>query len=210
MAASAVRILVVADDALTRAGLVSLLSENQDCAVVGQVASHPALSADIEMFRPDTVVWEMGWNTTAQLTVLRELPGPNADLVLALIPDASFAARAVGSARGVLLRDASINTLVAAAKAIASGLAVIDPELAAATRQTPELSPVNMKESLTPRELEILTLIAEGLPNKTIAQRLKITDHTVKFHINSLLEKLSAHSRTEAVTIAARSGLILL
>ena len=197
----------MADDALTRAGLASLLAENQGCTVVGQVVSQPALSADIEMFQPDAVVWDMGWNTAQQVGVLEELAEPQAALVIAMIPDRSFAERAIGGhARGVLLRDASIDTVVVAARAVSSGLAVIDPELSPAIRQMPSIP----KESLTPRELEILELIAEGLPNKTIAQRLKITEHTVKFHINSLLEKLSAHSRTEAVTIAARSGLILL
>ncbi len=210
MAIPAVRILVVSDDALTRAGLASLLSENQECTVVGQVASHPSLSADVEMFRPDAVVWDMGWNTSAQIAALLELPENNAALVVALIPDASFAGRVTSQARGVLLRDASVETIVAAARAVASGLAVIDPELSTSVRQAPDSAPVILKESLTPRELEILGLIAQGLPNKTIAQQLKITDHTVKFHINSLLEKLSAHSRTEAVAIAARGGLILL
>ena len=201
----------MADDALTRAGLASLLAENQGCTVVGQVVSQPALSADIEMFQPDAVVWDMGWNTAQQVGVLEELAEPQAALVIAMIPDRSFAERAIGGhARGVLLRDASIDTVVVAARAVSSGLAVIGPELSPAIRQMPDGVPSIPKESLTPRELEILELIAEGLPNKTIAQRLKITEHTIKFHINSLLEKLSAHSRTEAVTIAARSGLILL
>lgn len=211
MAIPPVRILVVSDDALTRAGLASLLAENQECTIVGQIASQPSLSADIEMFRPNVILWDMGWNTAAQVGALGELSEPNASMVIALIPDASFASRALAAqAGGVLLRDAPIDTVVAAARAVAAGLAIIDPELSTAVRQTPEVTPAILKESLTPREFEILGLIAEGLPNKSIAQRLKITEHTVKFHINSLLEKLSAHSRTEAVAIAARSGLILL
>lgn len=212
MASPAVRILVVSDDALTRAGLASLLAESQECIVVGQVASQPSLSTDIDLFRPDTVAWDMGWNTITQLAVLDELSESYASMVIALLPDASFALRAlVGRARGVLLRDAGIQTVAAAARAVASGLTVIDPELSPVMRQPfPEQPPAVLKEPLTPRELEILELIADGLPNKTIAQRLKITEHTVKFHINSLLEKLSAHSRTEALAIAARSGLILL
>ncbi|MSQ32514.1 MAG: response regulator transcription factor [Dehalococcoidia bacterium] len=211
MATPRVRILVVADDPLTRAGLASLLAENQDCTVAGQVASQPSLAADIDMFQADAVVWDMGWNTSVQMVSLEELAEPQAAHVIAMIPGPSFASRALGGhARGVLLRDASIDTIVAAAKAISSGLAVIDPDFVLYAKQVPEITPSPLKETLTPREMEILELIAEGLPNKTIAQRLKITDHTVKFHINSLLEKLSAHSRTEAVAIAARSGLILL
>ncbi|MBI1880571.1 MAG: response regulator transcription factor, partial [Chloroflexi bacterium] len=63
---------------------------------------------------------------------------------------------------------------------------------------------------LTPRELEVLQLLAEGLPNKAIARRLDISDHTVKFHVNAILSKLSAQSRTDAVVRATRLGLILL
>ena len=65
-------------------------------------------------------------------------------------------------------------------------------------------------EELTPREVEVLSLLSEGIPNKTIARRLGISEHTVKFHVGSVLSKLGASSRTEAVTIAARRGLILL
>ena len=89
-------------------------------------------------------------------------------------------------------------------------MVVLDPNLAAAVLPEIGRMPGRPMEELTPRELEVLRLLAEGLPNKTIAHRLDISEHTVKFHVNSILSKLGAHSRTEAVINATRLGLILL
>jgi len=99
--------------------------------------------------------------------------------------------------------------LAAALHAVAAGLVALDPILAAAVRITPEIiTPPG--EDLTPREFEVLQLLAEGLTNKAIALRLGISANTVKFHINAILQKLSAQSRTEAVVRASRLGLIIL
>jgi DNA-binding NarL/FixJ family response regulator len=87
---------------------------------------------------------------------------------------------------------------------------VIEPELLPLLRpdSSPDLPP--LPEPLTPREQEVLQLLAEGLPNKAIARQLEISDHTVKFHVNAIMGKLGAQSRTEAVVRATRLGLVLL
>jgi len=103
-------------------------------------------------------------------------------------------------AAGVLPLSASPQELAAAIEAVAAGLLVTHP----ATRSAPVL------EELTPREIEVLRLLADGDGNKTIAYRLGISEHTVKFHVSSILAKLGAGSRTEAVTLGLRRGLILL
>jgi DNA-binding NarL/FixJ family response regulator len=125
-----------------------------------------------------------------------------------------------GLAFGALPRDAGQDEIIAALDAVGSGLVVLDRRLArefltirqtataAASLQYAEESGVT--ENLTARELEVLQLLAEGLPNKLIAQRLHITEHTAKFHVSSIMLKLGAASRTEAVTLAARRGLLLL
>ena len=87
---------------------------------------------------------------------------------------------------------------------------VVDRDLAPALYPRPDIEPSPLVESLTPREVEVLQLLAEGLPNKGIAQRLGISEHTVKFHVNAIMGKLGAQSRTEAVVQATRLGLILL
>lgn len=119
--------------------------------------------------------------------------------------DAAYALRE--GIRGVLKEGAEGERLLAALEGLTLGLAVLEPDFLRPTDpygQPPELEP------LTPREQDVLTLLAEGYTNKAIAKRLDISDHTVKFHLNAILGKLGATSRTEAVTRAVRAGLIVL
>ena len=115
---------------------------------------------------------------------------------------------------GALPRDAGTEEIVAALMAVASGLTALDRSLAlealsGLARRRPE--PINeQSEPLTAREREVLQLLAQGIPNKQIAQRLSISEHTVKFHVSAIMTKLGAASRTEAVTTAARRGWLLL
>jgi DNA-binding NarL/FixJ family response regulator len=131
---------------------------------------------------------------------------------VALVPDESYTDDVwIAGVQEALFRDVDADTLVSTLVAVARGLIVHDPALArATTRQRylehPRIDPID----LTPRELQVLDLVAEGLPNKAIAGRLDISEHTVKFHINAILNKLGAQSRTEAVTLATRMGLITL
>jgi len=128
------------------------------------------------------------------------------------------AVEANGLAFGALLRDAEADEIVAAITAVASGLIALDqrlsrsvfaaPERAASTLPTPAAATDD--EPLTAREREVLQLLAQGFPNKIIALRLHISEHTAKFHVSAIMTKLGAASRTEAVTTAARRGLLIL
>ncbi len=134
--------------------------------------------------------------------------GEGGPKVVALLPDADSAGELwTAGARGLLLRSSGPDRLVAAIRAAAEGLITLDPALSSAL---PSASPAVPVEELTHRESEVLHLLAEGLTNKAIARRLDISDHTVKFHINAILSKLHAQSRTEAVVIGLRLGLISL
>ncbi|MCC6313388.1 MAG: response regulator transcription factor [Thermomicrobiales bacterium] len=108
--------------------------------------------------------------------------------------------------------DVDGPTLAAAVYAVLAGLIAIDPQVATFARFAPptasELTPASAANPLSPRELEVLRLVADGLPNKAIARELGISEHTVKFHVGSVLGKLGAGSRTEAVTLATRRGLL--
>jgi NarL family two-component system response regulator YdfI len=122
-----------------------------------------------------------------------------------------------GLAFGVLLRDATTAEIITAIEAIASRLITLDRRLAGDLLVAPDRMPTpvserltNTDETLTARELEVLQLLAQGLPNKIIAARLHISEHTAKFHVSAIMMKLGAASRTEAVTIAARRGLLIL
>jgi DNA-binding NarL/FixJ family response regulator len=100
--------------------------------------------------------------------------------------------------------------LLAAIEAVYWGLIAVEPELMALLAPAGVLPELPLAEELTPRELEVLRLLAEGLSNKAIAQQLDISDHTVKFHVNAIMKKLGAQSRTAAVVQATRLGLIVL
>ncbi len=203
------RILIVGDNPLARTGLAALLAGESGIAVVGQVAGDDDLPEDLDLYKPDILVWDLGWEPSSALDHLADLKdsGPP---VVALLTETAHAADAWNAgAVGLLPRDTDPDQLLAALDAVSQGLVVLDPQLAAALpRSEPPTQPP--AETLTPRELEVLQLLAEGLPNKTIARQLSISEHTVKFHLNAIMSKLGAQSRTEAVVRATRLGLIIL
>lgn len=204
------RVLVVAADSLVRTGLAALLRDQPGYAVVGQVDGSGDLATDLEAYYPDVLVWDLGWDPVEALEHLGDLPD-NAPPVVALLADESQAPLGwAAGARGLLLREVDSTSLVAATRAVAHGVVALDPRLAGTLLATQDSAPPSAAGELTPREMAVLQLLAEGLPNKAIAQRLGISDHTVKFHVNALLGKLGAQSRTEAVTRAMRRGLISL
>lgn len=202
------RILIVADDPLARAGLAALLADLPDCHVVAQVAPDADLVQTFERLDPDAVLWDAGHAPAfPDLTDLGEAAPPV--VLLSSAEPQALRAAAVG-ARGLLPRDVAVPTLMAALRAITRGLIVADPALAAAFPQSGDRGADSLPEPLTPREVEVLHLLAAGLPNKTIAERLRISEHTVRFHLNAIFGKLDAHNRTEAVARAAQLGMIVL
>ncbi len=205
---TAERVLIVADDLLTRAGLAALLSDQADCTVVGQVAAEAAMSEVLEVYRPDVLVWDLGWDPTVTLERLADLPDDGPPVVVLLSDETQAVEGWFAGARGLLLRDADPTRLVVVIKAVAQGVVVFDPQLAAAMVSARDRAPIPPTGGLTPRDLQVLRLLAEGLPNKSIADQLNISEHTVKFHVNAILGKLGAQSRTEAVTKGTRLGLI--
>ncbi len=204
---SDIRVVIVAQDPLVRAGLAALLAGQHGCLVAGQLAGDGDLLAELDVYRPDVVIWDMGWESGLAPERLADLSEEGLPVVALLADDDQAADLWTAGARGVLRRDANTERLLAAITAAARGLAVVDPALASAL---PFARPTLPVEDLTAREIDVLRLMVEGLPNKTIAQRLDISEHTVKFHINAILGKLHAQSRTEAVVHAIRRGLIAL
>ncbi len=207
---SDLRVLVIASDSLARAGLAAVLDREAGFNVIGQVAGGADLSDTRDVYKPDVAVWDLGWDPLAALELMADLQEAGLPVV-ALLPDETYTAEAWSSgARGLLLRDSDAQALAAALTAVALGLIVIDPGLSASVPPAIKRAPPPLISDLTPREHEVLKLLAEGLPNKSIAQSLAISEHTVKFHVNAILGKLGAQSRTEAVTRATRLGLVLM
>ncbi len=213
------RVLIVAASAVVRAGLEALVASSPGLSVVGQVASTDALLAESERVAPDVVLVDhKGEDDDFVPTLLALGEGaalPPAAVVLTDSPAALWAAVAARSAvRAVLPREASAEAITAAVGGAAAGLIVL-PASVVETLASPQPAPVLEASAtgvspLTPREIEILGMLAEGLGNKVVARRLGISDHTVKFHVGSIMSKLGASSRTEAVTLGVRRGLIML
>jgi two-component system nitrate/nitrite response regulator NarL len=210
MALNDIRVLIVGESPLARAGLASMLGSQPGLVVAGQAAPDAALESALAAYAPDVLAWDLGWDAAAGLHVLADARDA-APPVLVLVSDAGVAPDALAQgAYSVMPQDASGDDLAAALMATARGLVVMTPDLLPATMLAPAGEAQMPADALTPRELEVLALVAEGLANKAIANRLGISDHTVKFHINAVMSKLGAQSRTEAVVTAMRLGLITL
>jgi two-component system nitrate/nitrite response regulator NarL len=211
---SDLRVMVVADDSLSRAGLAALLGSQPGLLLTGQAPGGAGLREAIDVYQPHVVLWDTGWDPGPALQRFGEMrdQGNTPDLPwVLLLSDASHSAEAWALGfRALLTRAADPDRLTAALHSAATGLAVLDPALAASLISSRTEVPAAPAEALTPREVEVLRLMAEGLPNKAIARQLGISEHTVKFHVNAILGKLGVESRTEAVVRATRLGLILL
>ena len=233
---SSLRVVVVARSPVVGAGLAALLEQaGLSVAPDFETALGPGFSDSVSaraVSSPDVVVIETtsgrGGPTVTEL--LADFPGIPAVLLVDTAPDDIFLG-GTGVPVAWLRRDAGREELAAAVHAVAAGLDVYDPALgdrnrddrtdARATSPDPG-EPENTgraegqrgdedgPEPLTPREMEVLQKLASGLTNKAIAYDLGISEHTVKYHVGSILTKLDASSRTEAVTVGVRRGLIAL
>jgi len=212
-----IRVLVLADSAVVRAGLLAMLHEDGSFdPVPGDFPLTQLLrtTSQISGAKLDVVLAEITGKRLSSLSVAADgsviLP-----LVL-LIDDVtrSELVRAVRlGARAVLPRTAQPDEICAAIEAAAAGLTAFGPDeidllIPAANGVEPEYE--TTLETLTEREVEVLALMAQGLANKNIADRLNISEHTVKFHVSSILSKLAASSRTDAVTKGIRAGLLVI
>lgn len=215
-----IRTLVAAASPVVRAGLEAVLAQSAAVTVVA-VASTDTLADDIEAHEPHVVLVVTdsrdGFSAAAALRVTLSPDAAQRTPAFVLLvdePTATTAAEALrGGARGVLPTDATPDEIIAALEAAAAGLVTLPADVAAtlvSSARLPSRQPVAATQPLTPREIEVLGMLAEGLANKNIAARLGISEHTVKTHVASILTKLDAFSRAEAVAIGARQGLILL
>jgi two-component system, NarL family, nitrate/nitrite response regulator NarL len=214
-----INVMVVGGDRDARSELAARLSEEPDCAVIGALAPADAFRGLAGDPQPDVVVWDLGDDPEAGLPRLGDAEERGIPIV-ALVGDDRDGIRALAhGASGILASPAAPERIVLAARAVFGGLMALDPAVAGfagfrmeaggqesrAGRSALDDTPV---EPLTRRELEVLRLMAQGLGNKQIAERLGITEHTAKFHVHTILGKLSTQSRTEAVVRAAQRGLI--
>jgi two-component system, NarL family, response regulator YdfI len=206
------RIVIAAASAVVRAGLEALLSATPGWEVAGSFAD----ASHVDSLRPDVLVaaLPLGGLPVASNGAATAAPAAAPAIVLLTSegqPEWTAEALRTG-VRALLPRDAPAAAILAAVEAAANGLAVIDPQELEGLLGAP--GPVDAADAggapLTPREMEVLRMMADGAANKEIAWKLAISEHTVKFHVASVMGKLNASSRTEAVTRGLRRGLILM
>ena len=211
----AIRVLVSAASAVRRGGLEAIVRAAPTLKLVGSVSALSAWPSSVTGLQPDVVLADLAEPGPEVLSEATAIDLQAAIVALIDEPDANWAAAALRSGiRAILPRESSGEDIRSAIDAAHRGFVLLDSETSAelARRVPSDNAGVRSEilDELTSREIEVLRMLAEGLGNKEIAARLAISDHTVKFHISSILDKLGASSRTEAVTRGIRRGLILL
>jgi DNA-binding NarL/FixJ family response regulator len=222
---TAIRIVVADDHQVVRTGFAELLGTQPDFTVLGTACDGAEAVRICRALRPDVILMDVRMPGTDGIEATRQLAGdepgdePGRPRILILttfdLDDYVYDALRAG-ASGFLLKDVTAERLFDAVRVIASGEALLAPTVTrrlisefARTRPRPEPSPAPALATLTPRETEVLRLVAEGLSNPEIAARLVVTEETVKTHVSRMLSKLGLRDRTQAVVTAYESGLVV-
>ena len=209
-----VQILIVDDHPILRDGLVAILSTQPDFTVVAEAASGEEALRIFPKLVPDVILLDLempGMDGVQVISKLRRIE-PEVKIVVftAFDTDERILGAIQAGAKGYLLKGAPRSELFSAIRIVHRGGSLLQPVVASRLMNQLAGSPPSsdMVEALTPREEEVLHLLAQGRQNKEIAAELFVTERTVKFHISSILAKLNAGNRTEAVTIALQQGLV--
>jgi DNA-binding NarL/FixJ family response regulator len=210
-----IRILVADDHPMLREGLIAVLSTQQDLEVVGEAADGSEVVRLADSLKPDVILLDLempGLSGVAALEKLRDADSTARTIIFtAYDTDERILGALRAGARGYLLKGAARTEIFDAIRTVHAGGSLLQPVVTNKLLQT--MSRAQRREEtepLTPREIEVLALLSQGLQNKEISGRLFISERTVKFHVSSLMHKLGAENRTETVTIAAQRGLIQL
>jgi two-component system, NarL family, response regulator DevR len=213
-AAREIRLVLVDDHAILRQGLRSVLEREEDLVVVGEASSEAQAEAVVRAMQPDVVLLDLklsagsdfeGLSLCAKLSAAH--PGIGL-LVLTTFLDEDLVVRAVhAGARGYVVKDVDTTELVRAIRAISAGDSAFDSRSAAAVVRSLS-GRTGLRQQLTDREIEVLRLLAAGLSNQKIGEKLYISATTAKFHVSNIMRKLEVSRRAEAVYAASKRGLI--
>jgi NarL family two-component system response regulator LiaR len=206
----AIRVLIVDDHSVVREGLRMFLVRDPDLVVVGEAADGADALEQARQTRPDVVIMDLLMpvmdGIAATRVIRRELPETEVLALTSVLESASVVEAIRAGAIGYLLKDTQASELRKAIKAAAAGQVQLSPQASAyllGAIRIPE-----MPEPLTPRERDVLRLLAQGQSNKEIARVLHLVEETVKSHVRHILAKLGVQSRTQAVLAAIRLGIV--
>ncbi|OQX51339.1 MAG: DNA-binding response regulator [Candidatus Aminicenantes bacterium 4484_214] len=209
-----VRLLIADDHEIVRKGLRALLETRAEVEVVGEAANGREALSKAAQYRPDLILLDLVMPGKDGLEVIKEIKNnfPSVKiLVLTSYSEEEKLAQALKEgALGYLLKDSSPEELLEAIKEVSQGKTHLSPELAfrVVRLMTGKTTPLSNSEFLTKRELEVLNLLAQGLSDREIAQRLFISPRTVGTHVSNILTKLGVKNRTQAVLLAQEKGLV--
>lgn len=203
-----IRILIIEDNRVLRDGLTIMLDGQPDMHVVGTIGSGNNVLQNARQSKPQIILLDVGLKNLNELSVVESVRKnlPDARVIgMGFVPSQSDIVEFVAAgASGFILKDATVKQFLGSIRSVAQGAKVLPPtltdslfshiiELAVTKKKGSRISAVRM----TKREREIIALIADGLSNKEIAQRLNIATHTVKSHVHNIMEKLALHSRLQ-------------
>lgn len=211
-----VKVLIVDDQQMFREGIRHRLAQESDISVVGEAASGEEALEMISRAKPDVVILDIRLPNMSGIEVARQVRQRWPDVKIMVLSGYDFDQYVRAAARvgidGYVLKDASQEVLVKALREIAAGGVVLVPQIASKVmrdfRESPAANRGHLIEDLTIREIEVLDLIAQGLRNTDIAERLSISRRTVEAHVSNVMAKLGTESRTEAVRVASEKKLI--
>ncbi len=210
-----IRVLIVDDHTLFRIGVREMLEAEEDIDVVAEAATGQEALEQARATMPDVILMDIKMpdmdGVKATRILHQEMPHVGIIFVTSLGDDEFVSQGLQAGGLGYILKDAGLDTMLRAIRAAAHGESLLGPSIAQKMvhqfiTQPKKQDP--LLETLTPRELEVLTLITEGRGNKEIAQELSIAEKTVKNHINNVFSKLHVYDRTQAMLYAIRAGLV--
>lgn len=209
---SPIRVLVVDDHQMVAQGLVRILSENDDIEIAGTAATVEDACQRARLTHPHVVLMDYelpdGNGIDAARRIREENPSTKVVMVTSYTDESILVSAIEAGCSGYVTKHKVIDEVVDAVRAAHQGEALISPAMLA--RLLPRLRPTKLGigSDLTPREIEVLQMLAKGLSNQGIAESLVISVHTVRHHVQNIISKLDAHSKLEAVAAAAREGII--
>ena len=211
-AGQTIKVMLVDDHVMFSQTLLRVFRDEPDFDVVATASSVAEGRSLARIYRPDVVLMDYrlpdGLGTDAARLIRQDRPETKVVMLTGFPEDSVLLSAIEAGCSGYMTKDGAVQEAISAVRAAAAGEALISPMLLARLLPRLRRDAERLSYEITSRELEVLHLMAEGLPNAAIADRLVLSVHTVRKHVQSILNKLGAHSKLEALAIAVRQGLV--